>query len=90
MNMKTREVTAADMRGPEDRGSTVKKGSLVLLEGKPSRVVRIVQKPSGMFDIYFEEERKPSKTRQLMGPTRTQCNDVPPKRKFLLVIEGAA
>ena len=87
--MNTKFVTVCELRGPEDCGSYLKKGSLVLLDGVAWRV-NGVRPSSGTIDLDLMEERPPAvqgAPRELSGPRRRTANVLPTTR-FEVVVDN--
>lgn len=67
--METKRVTAAELRGPEDCGSHITKGSLVRRHEVSWRVQAVRETHSGYLEIVAQEERaKDTMRNELMGP----------------------
>lgn len=86
--MKIIEVSADELCGPQDRGSYVLKGSLVVQDDASWRVLSI-EVASGKLMIVFSEERPATTGRELAGP-RVMKRIVAPKAKFKCVVEDGA
>ena len=76
--MQTKQVTAAELHDPEDRGSYVKKGSLVRRGGATWRVHKIER--SETLNVTLVEKRPedgPGSPTQLSGPRTKTCSVLP-------------
>jgi hypothetical protein len=83
--MQTIEVTADQLRGPQDMGRYILKGDLVFDSGALWRVLS-VDEMSGMLMICLREERAPSAAIELASPQMKRCPALA-KTKFVRVVE---
>ena len=78
--MQTRDVPAADLHGPEDKGASIQKGSLVIDESRQWRVLSTEP---------LHEHRLSLVLQEVGGANSTKRIEVSADRVFTLVVEAA-